>query len=334
LSTPTYTDTPNTLAIDASGNIWNANYTTSTLSEFSNLGVPISSTGYTVGTNPYAVAIDTSGNAWTTNLTTNNLSEVTQAGVVSTVSTANLNEPTGLAFDGSGNMYIDNAGANTLVKATSAGVYTTASTTTEGLDFPDAVALEPGTAGAVWATNEGSRYASFFTNAFVGTSEFNLGSRYDTSSGVAVDASGNAWVGVAPASNVTGQLEKVTTANAGTAYKPGTNNYYIADYNGVAVDGGGNIWSTDSDNGNIYEVSSAGTTLSGTYGFVLPGNTACSAACTTDSNVPQAIGIDPSGNVWYDMLTDSTLHEIVGAGVPTINPISATVKNSTIGTEP
>jgi hypothetical protein len=335
LTAPMYTDSPNTLAIDAGGNIWNVNYTAATLSEFNNLGVPIVATAYATGTGPYAVAIDTAGDAWTTNLGSNNLTEVAPGGTVTNVATANLSDPTGIAFDGSGNMFIASAGASAIVKATSTGTYTAKSTTVEGLDFPYAIAVEPGSAGAIWVTNGSSRYVSYLTNALAGTSEFKLSSGSDVTAGVAVDASGNAWAGVAPASNVTGQLEKITTSNVGNAYTPGSKNYFIADYNGVAVDGGGNIWSADSDNGNIYEVSSAGVTLSGTYGFVVTGNTACTVStCTTDMNVPQSVGIDESGNVWYDMVSDSTIRELVGASVPTIDPIAATVANSTIGTEP
>jgi len=187
----------------------------------------------------------------------------------------------------------------------------------------------------VWAANGGSKYVTFLTNALASTSEFTMPSTHDVGTGVAVDASGNAWVATAPTSSVSGVLEKVTTGNVGTSYTPGSGNVYIADYDGIAVDGGNNIWSTDEDNGAVYEVNGTTfATMSGTYGFVVTGNTPCTAACSTLTNEPQSIAVDGSGNVWYDMVTDATVRELVGAGTPTITPLATAVTNNTIGQRP
>ncbi len=339
--TPTYTDESDTLAIDASGNIWNANYSTtaSTLSEFTNLGVPVTSTGYAVNNGASSVAIDINGNAWTANYAAGNLNKVTPSGTVTTVSPTGLSGANSLAFDGSGNMFIaayTSAGSSIIMKATSTGTYTSQTTSgQEGLLFPYSVAIGPGSAGAVRVANGASKYSSYFTNALASTSEFNLGSSNDNQDSAAVDASGNTWIGVAP-SAVNGFLEKITTASVGTKYTPGSSNYYIQDYNGLAVDGGNNIWSADSDCGVLYEVSGTGTTLSPKFGFIVTGNSGYVSGSppTTLAAEPQSLAVDGSGNVWYDMVTDATVREVIGAAVPTITPLVYATANSLYGQKP
>ena len=60
---------PEGIAVDAAGNVWVPNYTSSSVSEFNSNGVPMSGSPYTTAglDEPTSVAIDTTDNAWVTN---------------------------------------------------------------------------------------------------------------------------------------------------------------------------------------------------------------------------------------------------------------------------
>jgi secreted PhoX family phosphatase len=63
-------------------------------------------------------------------------------------------------------------------------------------------------------------------------------------------------------------------------------------------------------------VASAGYTASGTL------------------NGPNAIAVDPSGNVWIANNSNNTMTELIGAATPVVTPLAVGVKNNTLGTKP
>ncbi|MEI6785580.1 MAG: cadherin-like beta sandwich domain-containing protein, partial [Verrucomicrobiota bacterium] len=182
---------PSGVAVDASGNVYVADEfngrirkvtptgTVSTLagSGLSNFGGFHDGPGTTAEFNgPRGVAVDAATNVFVADNSNNRIRKVTPAGVVSTLAGTNnvypdmftngtgaaakFYGPCGVAVDASGNVYVTDAGNKRIRKVTSAGVVTTLAGSTNGFaDGPLADAL--------------------------------FGSTY----GVAVDASGNIYVG-------------------------------------------------------------------------------------------------------------------------------------------
>jgi streptogramin lyase len=121
-------DGPSGLAIDASGNIWTANYYGDSVGLVSSSGTVLSGTGYTGGglSHPQGIAVDGSGTAWVVNYRGPALSELaaasasTPGAILSPASgwapDAKLSEAFGLAIDASGNLWATNFATNTLTE--------------------------------------------------------------------------------------------------------------------------------------------------------------------------------------------------------------------------
>lgn len=184
---------PAGVAVDASGNLYvadDSNYTIRKISAsgtVSTLAGSAGSEGVVDGAgsaarfyDPQNLAIDTSGNLYVADGQGNVIRKVTPAGVVSTFagagsaggpgpagsadgsgSAAEFNDPTGIAVDILGNVYVADAGNNTIRKITPGGSVST-------------LAGSPGVSGS--ADGLGSA------------------ARFNTPSGVGVDAVGNAYV--------------------------------------------------------------------------------------------------------------------------------------------
>ncbi|HXS12065.1 MAG TPA: hypothetical protein VN734_05135 [Acidobacteriaceae bacterium] len=121
---------------------------------------------------------------------------------------------------------------------------------------------------------------------------------------------------------------------------------------GIAIDGGKNLWVAESNNGGVVQVpiNRPGATGGAVYLNAsgvnnVPNNEFLHG--TGDggtATAPYGIGIDATGNVWVtnagcnlnDCAPGSfTLTEIVGAGFPTITPVSAQITGGNlVGTEP
>jgi streptogramin lyase len=117
------------IAIDASNNVWVANYFSKSVSMISSAGMVVSNQGYTGGgslDHPQGIAIDGNGNVWVTNYRAPNLAEL--AGATSSSpgnslspagglgADAKLQEAFALAIDASGNIWVSNLFSNTITK--------------------------------------------------------------------------------------------------------------------------------------------------------------------------------------------------------------------------
>ena len=113
---------PAGIALDASGNVWVADYQASDVAKLSSGGSVIGKTA-TGGVNtPVGIAVDGNGNVWTANYRANTVSELSGA-TLQAVSPAagfgldaSLYGPFGLGVDASGNVWIGNAYGNTLTE--------------------------------------------------------------------------------------------------------------------------------------------------------------------------------------------------------------------------
>jgi DNA-binding beta-propeller fold protein YncE len=264
---------PNGVTVDASGNVYVADYFNNMIRKITPAGVVTTlagsttsgstdGTGTAAGFNgPRGVAVDATGNVYVADYSNNMIRKITPVGVVTTLA-AGFNGPTGVAVDNFGNVYVADDGNNVIRKITPAGVVTTlAGSTTLG------------------STNATGTAASF-----------------EYPYGVAVDASGNVYVAdqgnnmirkITPAGVVTTLAGSTTSGSAngtGTAagfYKPlgvafdvTTGNVYVAD------DGNNMIRKITQTGYSISPALPAGLSFDATTGIISGTPTAASAATT------------------------------------------------------
>jgi hypothetical protein len=149
---------PQSLAVDASGNVWVTNPTggaTGTVTELTINNATTTAPLYTLGTYtaggtlnaPYGIAIDQNQTAWVTNSGNNTLTQITAGGASSSTFSGNgLSTPEGIAIDGADNVWVVNSasGANSISGFTNAGVALTNSPYTGGgLSSPTSIAVNP-----------------------------------------------------------------------------------------------------------------------------------------------------------------------------------------------
>jgi streptogramin lyase len=251
---------------------------------------------------PYGVAVDGSGNVFVTDLENNTIRKITPSGVVTTLAgtagsygsadgtgaAALFNGPSGVAVDGSGNLFVADAGNNTIRKITPTGVVTT-------------LAGTAGLSGSADGTGAAGRFKG--------------------PSGVAVDGSGNVFVG--DYSNYT--IRKITPSGVVTTLAGTAGSWVSADgtgaaarFNGlaaVAVDGAGNVFVADSFNDAIRKITPSGvvTTL-------------------VSAGHPEGLSVDGAGNVFFADYGNSTIRKITPSGVVTTLAGTAGSSGSADGT--
>ncbi len=139
---------PKAIANDASGNVWVTNPGNNSVTELTNSGAPLTTSGgFTVGSisNPQGIAIDSSGNAWVANAGNNSVTKIAPSLTSPLQITGNsLSTPKALAIDGAGNVWVVNNGSNTLGAFTSTGSpLANQPYSGGGLSSPASIAINP-----------------------------------------------------------------------------------------------------------------------------------------------------------------------------------------------
>ena len=347
---------PQSLAIDATGNVWVVNNTSGaggslneitpggSMAVFSTL---TSGTANAIATNPRNLAIDLNGNVWVpTSSSAGNVFEYTPSGTVNTAVVGK--SPYGVAIDASNNVWFSQESTSAVTGFTEflAGNLASTSQVTypvigSATTLPSYLAFDAN--GNLWASS-GANLASA-TNVTLATGLSSASctafpcttgaATYTNVTGLGTEPFGIAasatsmWIGDAVGnsiSNVT--LTTPTATNYGNTSSVSTPRW-------TAVDGGGNIWVSNRGTGGISEFSSNGTVLSP---VPATGNTTPVGYLHSGLTSANQLAIDPSGNVWVADNTVNTnaytIFEIVGAAAPTVTPTVLALKNNTIGVKP
>jgi sugar lactone lactonase YvrE len=278
---------------------------------------------------PLGIAIDASGNLYVADEFNESIRKITPAGVVSTFAGqtgvagdndgtgtgAHFNAPNSVAVDAAGNVYVGE-GSHVVRKISPAGVVVTlAGSTTAGgsadgtgaaasFNYPRGLAVDA--AGNVYVADANNCEIRKITPAGVVTTLVGALSAFNTidgtgttaafnlPSGIAVDASGNLYVGeesgfVVRKVTAAGVVSTVAGAPSRLGSTDGTGTAARFDFGGTfggqastAVDASGNVLLTDFANGELRKITPAGVVT------------------TVDPEIsgPQGLAIDASGNVY------------------------------------
>jgi sugar lactone lactonase YvrE len=120
-------------------------------------------------------------------------------------------------------------------------------------------------------------------------------------SGIAFDASGNAWIANAGGQGITGLNNRGTTLTGPTGY---TASGTIFGAQGVAVDRSNNVWLADTLLSKVFKMTVANGVIQQAQEF------------TTAINGPSNLAIDGHNNVWVVNFGDGSVTQLDNAGTP------------------
>jgi hypothetical protein len=312
---------PTALGVDASGNLWSANYN-NVLSKFA----PNGSTSFASGITgsglheSYGMTIDANSNIWVENDETpgspNNggtIAEFNNAGspITSGIGyTAGIYFPTGIASDTNGDMWISNYGNSTYALYSNSGTHITTNCNPNAcgygqLEFPVAVAVDSN--HVAWFGNQADNTVTRVS--LDGTSIIKFVC-CDGASGMAVDAQNNVWI----ANYFGDSISEISSA--GVVISTGYHNGGVEHPQGIAVDGVGTIWVANYLGSSLSALAGANASTPGAG--ISP-----STGYGTDANVtePFAVALDASGNAWLSSYANNAIIEFLGVAAPIKTPL-------------
>ncbi|MES2389836.1 MAG: T9SS type A sorting domain-containing protein [Bacteroidota bacterium] len=297
---------PYGIAVDATGNLYVADYNNSSIRKVTPGGVVSTlagngTAGFAEGTGTAAqfnyangVAVDAAGFVYVADQSNNRIRKITPGGLVSTFAgsgaggfadgtgaAAQFNGPNGVAVDASGNVYVADGSNNSIRKITPGG---TVSTLAGG-----------GSAG--------------FADGIGAAAQFN------SPISVAVDASGNVYVSDAGNSSIRkitpGGVVSTLAGNGSAGFTEGMGAAAQFNYpTGLTLDAAGNVYVGDLFNNRIRKITPEGlvSTYSGSEGDFIDG-----AVDVARFKGPNGLAFDASGNLYVADEYNNSIRKIVPA---------------------
>ncbi len=233
---------------------------------------------------PTGICSDGTGNFYVTDFNNSTVRKVTSTGVVTTVLSNSgtpvfINQPTGICIDASGNLYVTEYVSCKIDKIAPSGVVSTLAGS--------------GTYGLVDGTGAGAQFA--YPN------------------GICNDGSGNFYV----SEYGNGTVRKVTPAGVVTTVLTNSGTpVSMPTAGGLCVDPSGNIYVTISQGTKLMKITPAGivTVFAGSNTPMGSVDGTGTAACF---NLPKAVCIDPSGNLYVSEFGGNKIRKVTPATVVT-----------------
>lgn len=301
---------PNSLAIDASGNIYVADKNNHTIRKITPSGVvtTLAGSGVTGNTdgiataasfnNPVGIAVDATGNVYVADTSNHRIRKITPSGVVTTIAgstsgflngtgtAAKFSFPQGIAVDNTGNIFVGDRDNLRIRKIDATGVVTTFA------------------GSGSYANTDGAGTSASFQIIY----------------GMTIDNSGNIYV----SQNDNHVIRKITpsavvTTFAGTAGSTGSDNGTgtAAKFNvpsGLACDTSGNIYVADRNNHTIRKITPAGEVI--TFAGITGASGSNDGSITTAKfQAPLGVGVDTSGIVYVGDNGNNTIRKIADASL-------------------
>ncbi len=354
---------PSGVAVDASGNVFVADYSASRIREVSTTGTIAtiagngafccsSPDGVAAGSaqlsGPSAVALDAAGNLFIAD--GGLIRKILPSGIITTVAgggqdlpgdggpatATQLSYPSGLAVDGAGNLFIADYGANRVRKVSANGTISTVTGSGTVNAAPFGVAID--SAGNLYIVDccynnrvrkvapDGTitTVVGNGTPGYSGDGGLAINAQLVHPRGVAVDRAGNFFVADSFVRKVT--ASGIITTLAGFA---GLSPMSIGEPSGVAIDSAGNLFITEPLYDLVQEISPSGivTTLAGTGtpGFSGDGGPSTNAQLSG----PTAVAVDAAGGVYVTETGDSDLG-IENNTVRVLRPMNQSIMMSAV----
>jgi sugar lactone lactonase YvrE len=312
---------------------------------------------------PQQLTVDASGNVYIADTGDHKIRIVDTTGTINTVAgsgaqglggdggsptSALLNLPVGVSVDGAGNVLIADTG-NQRIRIVSGGVIQTlagggnggdgGAATSALLAGPYGVAED--SAGNLYIADQGNNrirklsggilttVAGTGSVGYTGDSASALSATLNAPSAVAVDASGNIFIGdngngvVRRVDAVSGVITTVagngnscfpTTASCGDA-GPATS-AWLTSPQAIALDASGNLYIADYFAFKVRKVSAATQIISTIAGIGIAGSSGDNGAATAARlNHPSAVGVDSAGNVYISDQYNNKIRSINSSGI-------------------
>ena len=235
---------------------------------------------------------------------------------------ARFNTPSGIAIDSNDNLYIADSNNHRIRKVTPGGTVTTFAGSTSGFtngtgtaaqfSYPDDIAID--SSGNFYVADRGNHSirkitANGVVTTFAGSSTYGMvdgqgaAARFYSPRKVAVDASGNVYVGDGN-SNVYG-IRKITPSGDVTTLFLGSGSTNQST-KGLAIDANGTLYITYNNSGAVYKLSSGASAPTIFAGAVATGY---ADGSMTDArfSLPSGLTVTPQGVIY---VTDSSNYRI------------------------
>ena len=310
--------TPYALAADASGNIWVANETGTTITELSPSGAVLAAPTATGLTGAQGIAVDTLGNVWVANTAGNSVIKFTlTSGSVSATNsfTGNgISAPTAIAFDSANNAFVANFNGNSVTELNNSGVNQNSSPFTgnaNNITMPTGIAIGHG-GGAIYVTS-GLGYVVKLSNVGVFKNTVTDNALQGPTS-LAINSSGQILVaGFTTGSAISGALGEFTDSGSILTVSPVSPvTTGLATPLGIATDGTSFFVANSTTGGGLSQF---------TYGSATPTSP---TAGYGSLNTPVGVAVDPAGCVWTANSGDNTVSQYIGLALSATTPLAAT----------
>jgi len=277
---------PNSLVVDAAGNIYTANSKDDNVTKITPAGA--SSILGTTDKQPMGIALDTDGNVYTSNIGAGTVTKITPDGTSSTVGTTGR-VPMGIKVDAAGNVYTANYADSTVTKITPSGVSSTLGKT--GI-HPLGLVLD--SAGNVYTANEADDNVTRISPAGVTTI---VGTTGGWPQAIAMDELGNLYT----ANWNTANVSKITPSGKSTILGNSGRRPI-----GIAVDSAGNVYTTNNGADSITRITSSGA----------------SRLYAVTERRPSGITVDAAGNIYNVNFLSNTVTKVPAKAATQSNVIT------------